>query len=353
MIDTQTPPPGVEWRGLTRGGLAAALVEHGVPGGHALRLFGHLHRRLEPISTFTAMSERQREQLQAAERPTMCETVERHVSDDETEKLVFRLHDGRRVEGVIIPEGSRSTFCVSSQVGCAMACAFCATARLGLERALTTAEIIAQIYAARRRCDETGRPLRNIVFMGMGEPLHHYDVTRRALEILTDPAGFSLGFPRITVSTVGLAPRITQLGQDFGGRIQLAVSVNAGTEGTRRRIMPITSSYGLDALRAAIAAYPMPRNRYVLLEYVLMAGLTDTQEELAALSDWVRGLPAIVNLIPFNPFTDAPGDLCTPAFEDVKRAFETLRAAGIPVSVRQPRGRRAVAACGQLARLLP
>jgi 23S rRNA (adenine2503-C2)-methyltransferase len=353
MIDTERPDAGVEWRGLTRPELAARLVEHDVPAGHAQRLFGHLHRRGESIETFTAMSPRQRARLLEAERPTVCEPVDRHIADDDTEKFVFRLRDGRRVEGVIIPEGPRSTFCVSSQVGCAMACAFCATARLGLERALTTAEIVAQVYAARARCEAVGRPLRNVVFMGMGEPLHHYDVTRRALEILTDPAGISLGFPRITVSTVGLAPRIAQLGTDFGGRIQLAVSVNAGTQATRKRIMPIGATYDLEALRAAIAAYPLPRNRYVLLEYVLLAGLTDTSAELAALADWVRGLPAIVNLIPFNPFSGAPTELKSPSDAAVNLAFATLRAAGIPVSVRQPRGRRAVAACGQLARLLP
>jgi 23S rRNA (adenine2503-C2)-methyltransferase len=355
MIDTERPDAGVEWRGLTRGELAATLVEHGVPGGHAQRLFGHLHRRQAPIETFGAMSLRQRSRLADVERPTVCTLVERHAAgaSDDTEKLVFRLRDGRRVEGVIIPEGPRSTFCVSSQVGCAMACVFCATARLGLERALTVSEIIAQIYTARARCEAVGRPLRNVVFMGMGEPLHHYDVTRRALEILTDPAGISLGFPRITVSTVGLAPRIAQLGADFGGRIQLAVSVNAGRQATRARIMPIGATYDLDALRAAIAAYPLPRNRYVLLEYVLLAGLTDTPDELAALAAWVRDLPAIVNLIPFNPFDDAPETLQSPADADVSRAFATLRAAGVPVSVRQPRGRRAVAACGQLARLRP
>jgi 23S rRNA (adenine2503-C2)-methyltransferase len=342
-----------EWLGLTRTELAEHLVRQGIPGGHALRLFGHLHRRLEAPDACTAMSPRQRERFLETTAPTHCETTEVHPTDDGTEKLVFTLRDARRVEGVIIPEGPRSTFCVSSQVGCAMACAFCATARLGLERALTPGEVLAQIYAARVRCEAVGRPLRNVVFMGMGEPLHHYEVTRRVLDILTDPTGFCLGAPRLTVSTVGLAPRIAQLGRDFEGRIQLAVSLNAGTEATRRALMPITERHGLADLRAAIAAYPYPRNRYVLIEYVLLGGLTDTPAELQALAGFVRGLPAMVNLIPWNPFEGAPADLHPPAPEAIDAAFAALRAMGVPVKVRLPRGRRAVAACGQLARITP
>lgn len=292
-----------------------------------------------------------RERLEAA-LPAELTLARDSVSEGGmTHKYLWRLDDGATIESVLMHSPDRSTVCVSTQAGCAMACSFCATGQAGFDRHLRSGEIVAQVVEAARRAE--GRRVSNVVFMGMGEPLHHYDVTRRALEILTDPAGISLGFPRITVSTVGLAPRIAQLGADFGGRIQLAVSVNAGRQATRARIMPIGATYDLDALRAAIAAYPLPRNRYVLLEYVLLAGLTDTPDELAALAAWVRDLPAIVNLIPFNPFADAPETLQSPADADVSRAFATLRAAGVPVSVRQPRGRRAVAACGQLARLRP
>ncbi len=351
MRDPVLPHP--ERRGLTRAELAAQLLAVGVPAGHAPRLFGHLHRRGEPADTFGAMSPAQRQRFQDGTQDAVCELVERHGTEDGTEKLVFRLADGRRVEGVVIPEGPRTTFCVSSQVGCAMACAFCATARLGLERALTAGEIVEQIHHAARLSGESGRPLRNVVFMGMGEPLHHYDVTRRAIDILTDATGLSLGFPRITVSTVGLAPRIEQLGRDFGGRIQLAVSLNAGTEATRRSLMPITERYDLATLRAAIAAYPTARNRYILIEYVLLAGRTDLPDELAGLARFVEGLPVMVNLIPWNPFPDAPPDLVAPDDEAVKLAYSALRTLGVPVKVRMPRGRGAVAACGQLARLTP
>jgi 23S rRNA (adenine2503-C2)-methyltransferase len=228
-----------------------------------------------------------------------------------------------------------------------MACAFCATARLGLARALTAAEIVGQIYAAAPRCLEAGRPLRNVVFMGMGEPLHHYENTRDALSILTDPGGLALAYDRITVSTVGLAPRIAQLGRDFGGRIQLALSLNAGTDATRKRIMPITERYDLARLREAVAAYPTRPNRGVLVEYVLLRGVNDTPQELAALAEWARGLPVVVNLIPWNAFESA--DFEAPSSEDVDRAFATLVAHGVRVKVRLPRGRAAAAACGQLA----
>ena len=333
--------------GYPRTTLGHALAGAGVPEGHAARLFGHLHRRQSGVEAFTAMSAAQRARAEAHFPPLVCEPAEAHPTADGTEKLVFRLSDGARVEGVCIPEGPRTTFCVSSQVGCAMACAFCATARLGLARALTPAEIVGQIYAAAPRCAAAGRPLRNVVFMGMGEPLHHYESTRDALSILTDPGGLALAYDRITVSTVGLAPRIAQLGRDFGGRIQLALSLNAGTDATRRRLMPITARYDMAALRDAVAAYPLRPNRGVLVEYVLLRGVNDTPDELSALATWARGLPVVVNLIPWNPFESA--DFEAPLPNDVDRAFATLVGLGVRVKVRLPRGRAAAAACGQLA----
>jgi len=333
--------------GYPRAALGHALTAAGVPQGHAARLFGHLHRRQQSVSGFTAMSAAQRARAEGYFPPLVCEPAEAHPTADGTEKLVFRLADGARVEGVCIPEGPRTTFCVSSQVGCAMACAFCATARLGLARALTPAEIVGQIYAAAPRCAAAGRSLRNVVFMGMGEPLHHYESTRDALSILTDPGGLALAFDRITVSTVGLAPRITQLGRDFGGRIQLALSLNAGTDETRRRLMPITARYDMAALREAVVAYPHRPNRGVLVEYVLLRGVNDSIAELEALAAWARGLPVVVNLIPWNPFESA--DFKAPTPEGVDRAFATLVRLGVRVKVRLPRGRAAAAACGQLA----
>jgi 23S rRNA (adenine2503-C2)-methyltransferase len=346
MNATPTPLPQ-PLIGYPRADLGAALAQVGIPAGHAARLFGHLHRRRAPAEAFTAMAPAQRARAAEVFPTGACALVETHGTTDATEKLVFRLHDGARVEGVIIPEGPRTTFCVSSQVGCAMACAFCATARLGLARGLTPAEIVGQIYAAVPRCEAAGRPLRNVVFMGMGEPLHHYENTRAAISILTDPGGLALAYDRVTVSTVGLVPRMAQLGRDFGGRVQLALSLNAGTDTTRRRLMPVTERWGLEALRTAVAEYPVRPNRGVLVEYVLLRGVNDTPAELDGLADWARGLPVVVNLIPWNPFDGA--DFESPTSADLDRAYAHLVERRIRVKVRLPRGRTAAAACGQLA----
>ena len=339
---------------MTHDELTRHLVSLDLPASQAGAVFGHLHRWGRPLLTVPRLSARQVQRLQETTQDTVCEVVteasalaQDGVERDETEKLVFRLVDGRRVEGVIIPEGERSTFCVSSQVGCAMACTFCATARLGLARPLTPAEIVKQVYHARDRAEKAGRPLRNVVFMGMGEPLHHYENTRAAIDILTCRWGLSLGFPKITISTVGLVPRIAQLGADFGGRLQLALSLNAGTDETRRRIMPITEKWNLESLKEALRAYPTRRNRFHLLEYVVLPGVNDDDENLDGVAAFTRGLPAVVNLIPWNPFAGAPFQ--PPTFEDVGRIFDRLRARDVHVSVRLPRGRPMSAACGQLA----
>ncbi len=296
------------------------------------------------------MSEGQRARCETAfpACETVCEARRRDV--DGTERLVFALGDGARVEGVLIPEGPRTTFCVSSQVGCAMGCAFCATATLGLQRGLQASEIVRQVQIASERCAEptSGHaPLRNVVFMGMGEPLHHYEATRDALAILTDPGGLALAYDRITVSTVGLVPRMDELGRDFGGRIQLALSLNAGRDATRRALMPITARYDMAALRDAVARHPLPRNRGVLVEYVLLAGVTDRPDELQGLVEWATGLPVVINLIAWNGWEGAPFATPTPA--DVDAVVARLRRAGLRVSVRLPRGRPEAAACGQLA----
>ena len=334
---TSTPPPLLA---LPRSRLAAALVQAGVPGGHAARLFTHLHKKGLPAASFAAMSPAQQQRCETAFPPSGLQLAGRSRSDDGTERLEFVLADGARVEGVLIPEGPRTTFCVSSQVGCAMACAFCATATLGLQRGLRADEIVRQVQIAASLCVESEghAPLRNVVFMGMGEPLHHYEATRDAIAILTDPGGLTLAYDKITVSTVGLVPRIAELGRDFGGRIQLALSLNAGTDAVRRQIMPITARYDMAALREAIASYPLPPNRGVLIEYVLLAGLTDQPAELAGLIDWARGLPVVVNIIAWNAFDGA--SFRSPSAAEVDRVVATLRGAGLRASVRLPRGRR-------------
>ncbi|MFT7621347.1 MAG: 23S rRNA (adenine2503-C2)-methyltransferase [Myxococcota bacterium] len=331
--------------GLPRDELAGLLEANGIGAVHANRVMSAIHREgLEPHE-ITDLGPRKSAALQTLVRRATTTVVDEVHADDGTQKLVFGLRDGKQVESVLIPMGrDRYSLCVSSQVGCAMDCDFCATARLGLARGLEPGEIVAQVREAQRRI---GR-LHNVVFMGMGEPLHHYDATTRAIRVLVDHLGPAQPLKSITVSTVGLVNRIDQLAHEFQGRIQLAVSLNAGTEATRLALMPITKTWSMEALRAAVARYPRANSRkYVLVEYVLLAGVNDTPPELEGLIAWARGLDVLVNLIPWNPFDGA--DFRSPGEEATQRVLATLRQAGIPATIRQTRGRKANAACGQLA----
>lgn len=271
-----------------------------------------------------------------------------HPSDDGTERLVFALHDGTRVEGVLLPANpsGRVTLCLSSQVGCAMGCAFCATGTLGLTRQLSAGEIVAQVHEARARVTASGRRLTHLVFMGMGEPLHNHGAVRDALSILFDPHGQPMDQKRVTVSTVGLVDRIRQLGEDFGGRIQLAISLHAGTDVTRRRIIPLARKVSLAELKAAVLAWPLPGSRHLMIEVVVLPGINDGPDELDGLASWMDGVDGMLNLIPFNPFPGA--QFRSPTDDEVRAMQAGLRARGVPVRVRWPRGRAASGACGQL-----
>lgn len=327
-----------------------ALDAIGVPAVLAPVVFRQLYgRRRLPMTEDPHIGPRHAATIAAVLPPVSPVVETRTLSDDGTEKLVIRLADGARVETVLMPLGKRTSVCVSSQVGCAMACQFCATATLGLSRGLAAGEIVAQVRVAQERIAERGEKFGGVVFMGMGEPLQHYAATRDAIAIMTDRRGVRVAPSRVRVSTVGLAPRIRQLGEDFGGIINLALSLNAGTNETRRRLMPVTARYDMNELREAVASYPRPgTGRYVMIEYVLMAGVTDTDAELQGLVEWMSGLDgAMVNLIPFNPFEGST--FRTPDLPAIRRALHTLRDAGVPCKVRRPRGRDSSAACGQLA----
>ncbi len=332
--------------GMPRPALADLLDGLGVGAVHADTVFSAMHREHVATDRIAALGPRKAALLAQATCRSAVSIEQRAASDDDTTKLVFRMPDGARTEGVLIPHGiDRLTFCVSSQVGCAMGCGFCATAQMGLQRGLTAGEIVAQVRLA-RQCAPSR--VTNLVFMGMGEPLHHYEATTDAIRILTDHRGQMHPMRRITVSTVGLAPKIRRLADDFGGRIQLAVSLNAGTEATRRAIMPIADSFSMATLKDACLGYPLPASRrFILVEYVLLAGLNDTPSELAGLVEWTRGLPCLVNLIAWNAFDGV--DFQSPSAHEVERVRATLDAAGVCVTVRRPRGRRVDGACGQLA----
>ncbi|MFN0060890.1 MAG: 23S rRNA (adenine(2503)-C(2))-methyltransferase RlmN [Myxococcaceae bacterium] len=271
-------------------------------------------------------------------------------STDGTIKYRFRTHDGRFIESVYMPSEDRKTLCVSTQVGCAMGCKFCMTATLGLIRNLTAAEIVAQVHAVNRDVRqreklELFRPLTNLVFMGMGEPLHNFENLKTALQILQSEEGPNFSHRHVTVSTVGLVPMIERLGNETD--VKLAISLNATTDEQRAAMMPVNRKWNLGALMEACRRFPMRQGRRITFEYVLLRGVNDTDDDAARLIALLRGIPAKVNLIPYN---ENPGlGFKTTADVDAERFRELLLAGQVAAFIRKNRGRDIAAACGQLA----
>ena len=268
----------------------------------------------------------------------------RQTSADGTTKFLIRLADGRHIESVYIPDTPAQTFCVSTQVGCAMACAFCLTGKMGLVRHLTAGEIAGQVRAL---AHETGlaNSAFNIVLMGMGEPLHNYDATMKALRILADEEGLAVPPRRVTLSTVGLVPAIEKLASE-PLMPNLAISLHATTEEQRSQIVPINRKYSLEDLIAACKRLPVGKRRRITFEYVLLEGVNDTPADARRLVRLLDGIKAKVNLLPLN---EAPGIAFTRPSDDRVNAFARILAdRGVIVSVRRSRGRDIRAACGQL-----
>lgn len=284
----------------------------------------------------------------AAGRPN---AVWEHTSGDGTIKWLLSLADGQRVEAVFIPDGRRGTLCVSSQVGCTLACRFCHTGTQSLARNLTAGEIVGQVLLARDRIGdhdrtaETPRRLTNVVFMGMGEPFYNYDAVADAVRVLSDRDGLAISRRRITVSTSGVAPGIERCGGELG--VNLGISLHAARDELRERILPLNRRYPLAELMRACRAYPgLSNNRRILFAYTLLDGVNDSDDDARDLVALLGDLPAKVNLIPFNPWPGAP---CEPSPRERVRAFQKiLLAAGLAATVRETRGDDIAAACGQL-----
>lgn len=264
-------------------------------------------------------------------------------SEDGTRKCLFTLRDGFEIESVIIPDDNRLTLCISTQVGCPLACSFCVTGLGGVKRNLRVSEIVGQIQGAARVLDE-GERLTNIVVMGMGEPLLNYDNVVKALKISLYEDGLNFSHRRITLSTAGVVPNIYRLAKDLP--VNLAVSLNATTETLRKEIMPITRRYGLDELLEACRQYPLQHNKRITFEYVLLAGLNDSPEDAARLFRMLKGIKAKVNLIPYNE--NAWSGYQAPSYETVKAFQHYLVTRHMLASVRWSRGPDIGAACGQL-----
>ncbi|MBW1730817.1 MAG: 23S rRNA (adenine(2503)-C(2))-methyltransferase RlmN [Deltaproteobacteria bacterium] len=271
------------------------------------------------------------------------ETVDILKSRDGTKKFIFRLHDGLLIESVLIPERDHLTLCISSQVGCAIGCRFCLTGARGLKRNLSTAEIVDQVVQVRSTLPEPEH-LKNIVLMGMGEPLANYHNVIKALGNLTREDGMNFSNRRVTLSTSGLVPEMEKLGQDI--TVNLAVSLNATDDKTRSFLMPINDRYPIAALIQACKAFPLPNRRMITFEYILIKGINDSLEDAQRLVKLLKGLRAKVNLIPFNPH---PGvDFRPSPMERILQFQEVLTGDYLTAIIRKSKGPDIMAACGQL-----
>ncbi|MBN2282481.1 MAG: 23S rRNA (adenine(2503)-C(2))-methyltransferase RlmN [Deltaproteobacteria bacterium] len=264
-------------------------------------------------------------------------------SRDGTKKALWRLDDGLAIESVLIREKNHWTLCISTQAGCAMGCAFCYTGTMGLKRNLRTSEIVDQVTRLRFTFPE-GKDIKNIVMMGMGEPLANYENTVKAIGIITDDWGLAVSKRRVTVSTCGLVPLIYRLGRDTSAN--LAVSLNAADDVTRQALMPVNSTYPLNKLLEACRAYNMPRRRRITFEYIVIAGVNDGDDDAEKLARLLRTVRCKINLIPFNEFPGSP--LKTPSEERVQAFRNILIERGYTTMVRMSKGSDILAACGQL-----
>ena len=263
---------------------------------------------------------------------------------DGTEKFLLRLADGKHIESVFIPDTPAMTFCISTQVGCAMACAFCLTGKMGLVRNLTAGEIVGQVRVLAGALGMRDKKF-NIVLMGMGEPLHNYDETMRALRILADEHGFDMSARRITLSTVGLLPALEKLAKE-PVMPNLAISLHAPTDLQRGELVPINKKYGVADIIDACKRFPLNRRSRITFEYVLLAGVNDSPQDAKKLAKLVGGVKSKVNLIPLNAAAGIPFE--RPSDEVIDRFAKIVADHGVNVSVRKSRGRDIRAACGQL-----
>ena len=337
--------------GLDRQALAAEMAAIDMPAFRARQLWHWIyHRGATDFAAMTSLAKDFRVRLAeqfVIERPTIA-TAQHSV--DGTRKWLLRFGDGQEVETVHIPEEDRGTLCVSSQVGCTLTCKFCHTGTQRLVRNLSAAEIVGQIMTARDQLGEwpspqDGRLLSNIVLMGMGEPLYNYDNVAQAMKIAMDGEGIAISKRRITLSTAGVAPMIERCGRELN--VNLAISLHAVNDELRDQIVPINRKYPLATLLDACRNYPGLTNaRRITFEYVMLKDVNDTPAEARELVRLLKGIPAKVNLIPFNPWPGAPFECSSDAA--IKRFSDIVFDAGYSSPIRTPRGQDIMAACGQL-----
>jgi 23S rRNA (adenine2503-C2)-methyltransferase len=334
--------------------LEQALHALGHPRFHARQIFQWIHKR--GVGDFALMSDLSRDlraTLAAHFAIETAQVVHREQSSDGTTKLLLGLADGKRIETVCIPENpsgpdlgdaDRVTFCVSTQVGCAMRCAFCLTGKMGIDRNLTASEIVGQVRVLVRELNLVDHRF-NIVLMGMGEPLHNYEETMKALRILADEHGMAVSPRRVTLSTVGVLPGLERLATE-PIMPNLAISLHATTEAQRDLLVPINRKYSIEELLNACRKFPLKRRERITFEYVMLKDVNDTPDDARRLVRLLAGIKAKVNLLPLNEAAGIPFE--RPSDATVDRFARILSERGVTVSVRKSRGRDIRAACGQL-----
>jgi 23S rRNA (adenine2503-C2)-methyltransferase len=341
--------------GLSPDELKAALIEAGVPEKAApmrARQLGnwiYVHGARD-FASMTNLAKDFRAQMEARFTLARPEVVTEQISNDGTRKWLLRCGPGIEFEAVYIPEPNRGTLCISSQVGCTLNCRFCHTGTQKLVRNLSPAEILGQVMIARDALDDwpstaPGRRVTNVVMMGMGEPLYNFDNVKAALAQVTDGDGLALSKRRVTLSTAGVVPMIKRAGDEIGS--SLAISLHAVRDEVRDVIVPINKKYKVAELLQACRDYPGVSNaRRITFEYVMLKGINDSLADARELVKAIRGIPAKINLIPFNPWPGAPYE-CSD-WEQIEKFAEIVNRAGYASPVRTPRGRDIMAACGQL-----
>ncbi|MBG03275.1 MAG: 23S rRNA (adenine(2503)-C(2))-methyltransferase RlmN [Rhodospirillaceae bacterium] len=357
IIGTQTrpaPSPGdgrTNLLGLSREEISTALAALDVERYRADQIYGWIYAKgVTDFEAMTNLSKDLRSRLQDAFRIDRPGITADQQSVDGTRKWLLGFEDGNAAETVHIPEADRGTLCVSSQVGCTLTCAFCHTGTQRLVRNLEPGEIIGQIMLARDHLEEwpsakEEKRLTNIVMMGMGEPLYNYDNVKKALEIAMDGDGVAISKRRITLSTSGVVPMIEKCGAELG--VMLAISLHAVTDDVRDMLVPINKKWPIKELLAACRAYPAAKNaRRITFEYVMLDGVNDSEADARELCRLIKGIPAKVNMIPFNPWPGSAFECSSP--EAIKKFARVVEKAGYVATVRTPRGRDILAACGQL-----
>ncbi|MEG3640182.1 23S rRNA (adenine(2503)-C(2))-methyltransferase RlmN [Magnetococcus sp. PR-3] len=340
------PTPSIDLTGLTRENLTQLIVEQwGEKPFRVKQLWSWLYVKLaEEIDQMSDLSKDFRAKLSEVASPLRPAVSQHQVSEDGTEKWLLRMADGQQIETVYIPEDGRGTLCISSQVGCTLSCPFCHTGAQGFARNLTTSEIVQQVLFARTELNKREKRVTNIVLMGMGEPLYNYSAVHDAVLILLEDSGLGFGTRKVTLSTAGLLPKMEQAGYELG--VNLAVSLHAVRDELRDELVPLNKKYNLQALRESTLRYPLKSGRRVTWEYVMLAGVNDSDEDARLMATFLKDIPSKINLIPFNPWPNVPYQ---PSAMPRIRAFQKILCdAGYVTVVRDRRGEDIDAACGQL-----